>query len=230
MASNKNINGPRKRPYTLRTRARRREEVHQRITLATVQLHGSVGPARTTVSEIAKIAGVRRATVYNHFPTDRDLLDACSSHWFTENPPPDPGTWAEITDPAERAFVALGAMYGYYDRGREMLEKVLSDAPLVPALEEILQQKWWPMLDGIVEILAQGWNTNGVGSHPTGEVRVEDGKVQSQRRGAEVHLRATLHVALDFFTWKKLAASRLSHDEAARLAVGWAEFGRTLPL
>ena len=214
MASNKNTKGSRKRPYTLRARARRREEVHRRITLAAVHLHGTVGPARTTVSDIANIAGVRRATVYNHFPTDMDLLDACSSHWFTENPPPDSAPWAEIPDPANRAVVALAAMYEYYDHGRDMLEKVLRDAPLVPALEEILQLKWWPMMDGIIEILAKGWNSNEVGRPSTGEVQ----------------LRATLRVALDFGTWQKLVASRLSNNEAARLAVVWVESGRTLPL
>jgi len=214
MASNKNTEGPPKRSYTLRARARRKEEVHLRITKATVHLHGTVGPARTTVSEIANIAGVRRATVYNHFPTDMDLIDACSSHWFTENPPPDSAPWMEIPDPAKRAAVAFAAMYEYYDHGRDMLEKVLRDAPLVPALEEILQLKWWPMMDGIIEILAKGWNFNEVGRPSTGEVQ----------------LRATLRVALDFGTWRKLVASRLSNNEAARLAVVWVESGRTLPL
>ena len=214
MVSNKNTNGSRKRPYTLRARARRKEEVHLRITKATVHLHGTVGPARTTVSDIANIAGVRRATVYNHFPTDMDLLDACSSHWFTENPPPDSAPWTEIPDPAKRAVVALAEMYEYYDHGRDMLEKVLRDAPLVSALEEILQLKWWPMMDGIIEILAKGWNSNEAGRPSTGEVQ----------------LRATLRVALDFGTWQKLVASRLSNNEAARLAVVWVESGRTLPL
>ena len=230
MASNKKIDGSPKRPYTLRARARRKEEVHHRITIATVHLHGTVGPARTTVSDIAKIAGVRRATVYNHFPTDLDLLDACSSHWFTENPPPDPAPWAEISDPGSRAVVALGAMYEYYDRGQEMLEKVLRDAPLVPALEEILQQKWFPMMDGIIEILAVGWISEEVGRCSTGGAGVEDGNVQPIRHVGEVQLRATLRVALDFGTWQKLEASGLSNNEAARLVVGWVKSGRTLPL
>ena len=193
-----NKNKPRKRPYTLRARARRKEEVRRRITEATVHLHGSVGPARTTVSDIAALAGVQRATVYNHFPTDLELIDACSSHWFTANPPPDPASWAGIPDPALRAVTALSAMYEYYDYGREMLEKVLRDARLVPALEEILQQKWWPMMEGIAEIIAQ-----------TNE--------------ASEKLYATLRVALDFFTWQSLAASGLSNHEAARLAAAWIE-------
>jgi AcrR family transcriptional regulator len=207
MASNKNTDGSRKRPYTLRARARRKEEVHLRITKATVHLHGTVGPARTTVSDIANIAGVRRATVYNHFPTDLELLDACSTHWFTENPPPDFAPWVDIKDPISRAVVALTAMYEYYDHGREMLEKVLRDAPLVPALDEILRQKWWPMMDGIIEILADGWDSM---------------EAERSSKGA-VPVRATFRVALDFFTWQALAESRLTNEEAARLGAVWVE-------
>jgi AcrR family transcriptional regulator len=151
------------------------------------------------VSDIAKEAGVRRATVYTHFPTDLALIDACSAHWFSRNPPPDPATWSEIHDPAHRAPTALSEMYAYYHAGERMLENVLRDAPLVTALDEILQQKWWPMIEGVVEILAQGWNA----------------KID------EKELRAGIRVALNFFTWQTLAASGLSNDEAARLSATW---------
>ena len=212
MVSNKNEDATRKRPYTLRARARRREEIHRRITLAAVHLHGTVGPARTTVSDIARHAGVRRATVYNHFPTDLELIGACSSHWFSEYPPPDPAPWAEIPYPGRRVEAALEAMYAYYDGGREMLENVLRDATLVPALEEILRQKWEPLLEVIVEILAVGWTSPEV-----------------EKRTGGVELRASLRVALDFFTWQTLAASGLTNERAARLAAVWVGAGRTLP-
>lgn len=162
-----------------------------------------MGPAQTTVSDIAKRAGVRRATVYNHFPTDLELIDACSSHWFTEYPPPDPAQWAAIRDPQRRVETALGAMYAYYDGGREMLAHVLRDATLVPALKEILELKWEPLLDGIVSVLAEN-------------------------RRASRELRASLRVAADFFTWQTLSASGLSNEKAARLAAAWVETGRTL--
>lgn len=212
MVSNKKADSSRKRPYTLRARARRQEAVHLRITLAAVHLHGTVGPARTTVSDVAKRAGVRRATVYNHFPTDLELFESCSSHWFSENPPPDPAPWAEIPDPDRRTEAALVAMYEYYDRGRMMLENVLRDATLVPAVKEILRRNWEPMMEGIVEILAHGWISSEVKS-----------------RTGDVELRASLRVALDFFTWQTLAASSLSNEKAARLATAWVGTNRTSP-
>lgn len=180
-------------------RARRREAVHQRITKAAVHLHGSVGPARTTVSDIARRAGVRRATVYNHFATDRELFEACSSHWFAEHPPPSPSQWSPYSDSSERIRTALEELYGYYHRGRKMLGNVLRDAPQVPALQEILRLKWQPWFEIIVSTLAQGWDNS------------------------DPKLVASLRVALDFFTWQRMADSGLTDREAARLAASWVE-------
>ena len=101
----------RKRAYRKRRRAEQEEETRLRITEAAVDLHGSVGPARTTVSAIAERAGVQRATVYRHFPDEEALFAACSSHWAALNPPPDPAAWAEIADPDERLRRALSELY-----------------------------------------------------------------------------------------------------------------------
>jgi len=46
-----------------------------------VKLHGTVGPAKTTVSGIAREAGVQRATVYRHFADEEAIYEACSSHY-----------------------------------------------------------------------------------------------------------------------------------------------------
>ena len=66
-----------KRKYELRRRAEAMEDTRRRITEAAVDLHGSVGPARTTISAVAERA-VQRHTVYRHFPTEEDLYAACS--------------------------------------------------------------------------------------------------------------------------------------------------------
>ena len=107
-----------------------------------------------------------------------------------------------------------------YEVSIEPGEVHLRDATLVPALEEILRLKWLPLMEGFVEILAEGW------SGPD----VEDAQVQPARQARDVELRASLRVALDFFTWRTLAASGLSNDEAARLAAVWVKAGRTSPL
>ncbi len=123
-----------RRPYRKRRRAELEEETRRRITEAAVELHGTLGPARTTVSAIAERAGVQRATVYRHFPDERSLFDACSSHWNAANPRPDLARWAADEDPDARLRVALSELYGWYDRTEYMLDTVTRDAAVVEAL------------------------------------------------------------------------------------------------
>jgi len=194
MASNKN-DKPRRR-YELRARARQREATRRRITEAAVELHGTVGPAHTTISDVAKLAGVRRMTVYNHFATDADLFDACSTHWITRNPPPDVTRWTRIEEPLERVGQALRDMYAYYAQHEQMLGNVLRDTMLIPALGTIMDQKWWPAIEGMVEVLFQGFESEG---------------------RSNVARRAALRLALDFSTWRTLTRSNLEGENAARL-------------
>ena len=68
-----------KRKYELKKRAEDMAETHLRITEAAIELHGSVGPSRTTLSAVARRAGVERRTLYRHFPSEADLFAACSA-------------------------------------------------------------------------------------------------------------------------------------------------------
>src|SRR4051812_24893768 len=127
-----------KRPYRMRRRAELEEQTRRRITESTIALHEELGPARTSVSAIAERAGVRRSTVYRHFPDDEALFAACSSHWQATNPPPDPGVWAAIEDPAQRTAAALGDLYAFYRQTEGMYTSLLRDEPLVPIVHRRL--------------------------------------------------------------------------------------------
>ena len=89
-------------PLSPIARAQSQQETRRRIAAATAELHEEVGPARTTVTEIARRAGVQRPTVYNNFPEDRELFAACQAHFLTEQPPPDPARRSMLDDPAQR--------------------------------------------------------------------------------------------------------------------------------
>ena len=128
-----------KRPYRMKRRAELEEQTRRRITESAVALHEELGPAQTSISAIAERAGVRRSTVYRHFPDEEALFAACSSHWRAANPPPDPASWSSIEDPAERTRTALRELYAFYGRTEAMYVSLLRDEPLVPAVQRRLR-------------------------------------------------------------------------------------------
>src|SRR5436305_8456994 len=103
-----------KRPYRKTRRADHEEQTRLRITESAIELHGTLGPARTSISAVAERAGVRRSTLYRHFPDEAALFAACTSHWMAANPMPDLAGWAAIQDPDGRLRRALEQLYAYY--------------------------------------------------------------------------------------------------------------------
>lgn len=120
------------RKYTLRARAERQAQTRRRIVEATVALHREVGPARTTIADVARRAGVERLTVYRNFPTSAELLAACQKHFLASSPPP------ELFPPVPLES-ALESLYSWYRRDREMEHHVHHDRHLLPELDELLK-------------------------------------------------------------------------------------------
>src|SRR5918994_7277010 len=148
------------RRYQKKRRAEQEAETRQRIVEAMVALHREVGPARTTISAIAERAGVERLTVYRHFPDERSMFQACTAHYATEVPGPDPAEWAGVAEPAERLGAALLAFYDYYRRAEEMLVHAHRDAPQLPALAAVLSP-WDEFVGRVREGLLEGWEVAG---------------------------------------------------------------------
>lgn len=109
------------------------EATRQRIVSAAVHLHGTVGPAATTIAGIAAEAGVTRLTVYRHFPDDEALFAACTTHWYSQQTLPDPEAWSRIPDGAERLCAALTDLYRFYREGEPMLTLGHRDRAAMPA-------------------------------------------------------------------------------------------------
>jgi AcrR family transcriptional regulator len=116
----------------MRRRAEQVDQTRQRIVEATVDLHGSVGPAATTIAAIADRAGVTRLTVYRHFPDEAALFGACSAHWASRQQLPDPGAWSQIDDPAARLRAGLADLYRFYRAGAGMLTHIHRDLAALP--------------------------------------------------------------------------------------------------
>jgi AcrR family transcriptional regulator len=127
-----------KRPYRMKRRAELEQRTRRRITESAVELHGTLGPARTSISAVADRAGVRRSTVYRHFPDEAALFTACTSHWMAANPLPDIPSWAAIEDPDERLRRALEELYAHYRRTESMMDNVLRDEATMSIVNRML--------------------------------------------------------------------------------------------
>jgi AcrR family transcriptional regulator len=183
-----------KRRYELKARADAQQATRARIAAAAAALHGEVGVAKTTVSDIARRAGVQRLTVYNHFPNLETLLPACSAHWLAENPMPDLEPALAIDEPTQRLRRVLTSLYGWYRRTAPMQRRVCGERSTVPELDAWMAQSSDQLLAGLAKRLSTG----------------------ADRPDA----RALIAVALDFWTWQRLDGEGLDDAAAAALMAG----------
>ena len=196
---------PPKRKYELKKRAEEMAETRLRITEAAIELHGTVGPSRTTLSAVAKRAGVERRTLYRHFPTEADLFAACSTHYFAANPWPDLANWRAIRDPQQRLERALDELYAYYERTEPMFSNVLRDAELVDIARDAVAP-----LHAYLEEAA--------------EILIIGRQVRGRRRQL---LGGAVRHALAFSTWRSLSTNGIGRSDAATLITALVEGAAT---
>lgn len=187
-----------KRTYQKAKRAEDEGRTRSRIVDATEYLHGSLGPARTTVSAVADRAGVTRATVYRHFADEDALFLACSQQWLSRQRLPDPDAWGRVEDPIERLRTGLVDIYGFYRRGQQMMRNIHRDVESVPvvvvAARRLRENRW---LDTLLDPLP--------------------GHRRKPVRAAVAH-------ATTFTTWQSLCGAQgLSDRSAVELMVGMVE-------
>ena len=190
-----------RRKYELKKRAEQMAETHLRITEAAIELHGTVGPSRTTLSAVAERAGVERRTLYRHFPNEADLFAACSTHYFSANPWPDLGSWRAIRDPHQRLARALDELYAYYERNEPMLSNVLRDAELVDFARDAVAPLH-AYLEEAAETLTIGRQVRGRRRQP---------------------LKAAVRHALAFSTWRSLSTNGIGRSDTAKLVTALIE-------
>jgi AcrR family transcriptional regulator len=158
-----------------------------------VELHGTLGPSRTSMSAVAAHAGVRRSTLYRHFPDEAALFDACTAHWAAANPLPDLSAWSAIGDPDERLATALGELYAFYGRTEAMLENLFRDELTVPMVRERFAA-FRGYFDAAHDTLMAG---------------------RPLRGAVKLRVRAVLGHAIAFSTWKSLVREGELDDATA---------------
>jgi AcrR family transcriptional regulator len=197
-----------KRKYELKKRAEEMADTHLRITEAAIELHGTRGPSRTTMSAVAERAGVERRTLYRHFPSEGDLFAACSTHYFAANPWPDLGSWRAVRDPHRRLERALDELYAYYERTAAMYSNVLRDAELVDFARDAVAPLH-TYLDEAAEILTAGRPVRG--------------------RRLRLLVGALRH-ALAFSTWQSVTAAGIARTDATMLITALVEAAVARPV
>lgn len=183
------------RRYTKRKRAETEAQTRLRIVETAVDLHQTQGGDNTTISEIARKAGVGRATLYRHFPDELSLLSACTSHYLTQHPPPDPETWAKVSDPGQRLELGLTETYAYHRETERMMavaEREVKSNPVLASLMEPLEAYWARAR----QVLAAGWTEDAEG---------------------DAVIEAYIGLALSLSTWQFLTRQGLSDTDCVRL-------------
>lgn len=180
-----------KRRYELKARAKGQQATRARIAAAAAALHEEVGVGKTTVADIARRAGVQRLTVYNHFPDLETLLPACSAHWLAAHPQPDLGPALALADPSERLCSVLTALYGWYRENEAMQRRMFGERTTVPDLDAWLAQSADVRLAALADAVSDGF--------------------------ARADARPLAALALDFWTWQRLAREGLDDAAAASL-------------
>jgi len=177
------------RKYELKRRAERQDETRQRIVDATIELHQAIGAAQTTISEIAKRAGVGRVTVYRHFPDEETLFYACSGYYFAQHPFPDIERWREIPDPIDRLREGLRESYAWHRDNEQMIAMALAEARHLPMMAPY--HAYW---ERAAETIVAAWRFGG-------------------RRRARV--KAAIALAFSFDTHRTLTREQQLTDEEA---------------
>ncbi|HZQ44712.1 MAG TPA: TetR family transcriptional regulator [Acidobacteriaceae bacterium] len=180
-----------KRAYRMTRRAEAEERTRLRITESAMALHGSLGPSRTSISSIAEHAGVRRSTVYRHFPDETSLFNACTNHWFAMHPLPELGRWATMKDADQRLRIGLRELYSWYRKTERMMLNVLRDEEMPAVREKVAGYRFY--LEEARKVLLQG---------------------RPGRKAALQRMVPALGHALAFSTWRSLADEQGQDDDA----------------
>ena len=176
-----------RREYRLGKRAEQQAETRRRIVEAALELHSTLGPARTTVSQVAERAGVQRHTYYAHFPEERELFLACSGLALERDPLPSLEELRSLPAGKERVRRGLEQFYGWYSRNEQQAACVLRDAQDHRLTREMVELRMAPVFAEAAELLSE----------------------RLAKRS-----RILLGVALDFACWRNLAGALQTKDAA----------------
>ena len=187
------------RPYRLRARAAAMDRTRQRITRAAVELHGTIGPAATTMSAVAERAGVTRATLYRHFANEDAPLHGLQRRLARSEPAPRSRALGGHRG-SRRSACGPRSTSSMPGTARPRPCAPTSSATSTPSRpgSPLGSPAFPPAMRDVLEV---GWATDG-GS-------------------GELLRRAALGHAVAFDTWRSLVHEGLDDDQVAELMVAF---------
>lgn len=130
------VNETKRRPYRLKQRAESAEETRRRLVEATFALHSEQGIAATTMKQIAERAEVGVGTVYHHFPTLDDTINACGQMVMATWPPPTEAVFAGVPTMKQRLTLLARALFAWGDQ--VALDVVRTDGDRLPIVRKFI--------------------------------------------------------------------------------------------
>jgi AcrR family transcriptional regulator len=106
------------RSYNSDMRRQRQSELRARIAAAAAELHALKGAVATSYADIAKRAGVSLPTVYSHFPSQHELIGACTGHVAAQAPQlavDEILAAPDLHTAAERLVVGVDRLNAYFE-------------------------------------------------------------------------------------------------------------------
>jgi AcrR family transcriptional regulator len=194
--------------YRARGRTSRSRDTRSRILQATRELLDEGGFHESTVEEVGDRAGVSRATVYQHFPTRLDLVDAiCDT--FAENP----------------ALLAVRESVRLPDLDGALAETIANSVRFWSSEDEVLAQLYGATA---VDPAAHDLVDRQLGDRRGEMARLVSRLDEAKRLGRGTGRREALSylmVATSFGTYRELRQERLSD---AKLTAMLQDMARTL--
>ena len=101
-----------------RTQAERRAVTRERLLDATVRCLETLGYARTTTTEVCRLAGVSQGALFKHFPTKAALMSGAASHLFGELVADYRRQFARLPSGEVRFAAAIELLWGLFETTR----------------------------------------------------------------------------------------------------------------
>jgi AcrR family transcriptional regulator len=127
------------RTYRQARRGETADETRRRIVQATFDLHSEQGIAATTMKQIAERAEVSVGSVYHHFPTYDDAINACGAHAFSLFPLPTADIFEDAETRVERVRRLARAMFRLF--ANLPIHRVIADQEKLPVLTRYVAQE-----------------------------------------------------------------------------------------